>query len=133
MTHFERSLTVGIGAEAAYARLADPRRLTAYAPTVEHIGTQVVDGDPDAEAEEGAEGPAADAVEGHFLADAATRRVEWSIPGTGYAGSVVVGEGTASTSQVTVRLEADGEPDPAEVERLLDDSVRTIRRLLSGR
>ena len=131
MGAFERTTTVGVGAEAAYEILADPRRLSEYVPTIEHVDTIVVDGDPDASPEEGASG--SDAPEARFFADRTTRRIEWEGPGTGNEVSITVAEGTASTSQVTIGVVVGDDADPAEVERILDQAARNVRRLLSGR
>jgi carbon monoxide dehydrogenase subunit G len=131
MTAYERTTTVGVGAEAAYEILADPRRLSEYVATIEHVETAVVDGDPEAEPEEGV--TISPVPEARFFADRATRRIEWSDPEAGQEVSVTVAEGTASTSQVTVRYAVGDDADPAEVERLLDQTARSMRRLLSGR
>jgi Polyketide cyclase / dehydrase and lipid transport len=130
MADFERTTTVGLGADAAFEILSDPRRLSEYAPTIEHLETEVVDGDPEGDPEPTTTGGE---TEARFFADRRERMVEWEGPGTAYALSVRIAEGTASTSQVTIRLHTFDEPDGAEIERLLDGTARDIRRLLSGR
>jgi hypothetical protein len=127
---FERSTTVGVGADAAFAFLSDPANLPQYVPTVTLVEAIAVDGDPAAEPEEGAGNPADEA---RFLADTATRRIEWGGSGAAYGGSMVVDAGTASTSQVTVRLRTRDDVDGAEIDRVLDQAMRNLRRLLSGR
>ena len=130
MAEFERTTTVGIGADAAFAILADPTRLPEYAPTVRHVETTVVDGEPGDEPDV----RSAPAIpEARFFADREARRVEWVLPGADYEGSVVVDEGTVSTSQVTIRLRTRDDDGDAQLERMLDDTLRNLRRLLSRR
>jgi hypothetical protein len=129
MADFERSTTVGVGADAAFAYLADPSRLGEYVPTMTHVESIAIDGelgdDPDPEA--GTAGHQA-----RFVADSASRRIEWG-SGDAYRGSATVSPGTASTSQVVLRLHFGDEVDTPEVDRLLDEAMRNVRRLLSGR
>ncbi len=130
MAEFERTTTVGIGADAAFAVLADPARLPQYAPTVTHVETTVVDG----AAEEEANARTSPGIpEARFFADRAGRRVEWVVPNADYEGAVVVDVGTASTSQVTIRLRTRDDGGHPHLERMLEDTVRNLRRLLSRR
>ncbi len=126
MADYERSLTVGIGADAAFAFLADPGNLAAYAPPIAHVESIAVSGDPAEAAEEGeAEDPAA-AV--RFLPDAAARRVEW---GRGaYAGSASIESSTASTSTIVFRLRVRDDADPDAIRASLDQAARNVMRLL---
>ena len=142
MANFERTTTVGVGADAAFALFADPLRLPEYVGPMTHVGSTAIDGDPNAEPEDeagvgggaGLRRPAAPAVaEARFLADAARRRVEWGLPGAEYSGSIEVAAGTPSTSQVTIRLRVRDDAPAVEIERVLDQAVRNIGRLLSGR
>ncbi len=128
MADFERTTTVGVGADAAFAFLSDPARASDYVSTMALEDSTAVDGDPAVEAE-GYEAVA----EARFLADASTRRIEWGLPGDAYEGSMTVSTGTASTSQVTVRLHLRDDVDAAAVDRVLDQSIRSLQRLLSGR
>jgi hypothetical protein len=130
MADFERSTTVGVGADAAFAYLADPVRLTAYLPIVTLVDSTAVEGEGEDEAEVRARDGAAEAG---FLADATARRIEWGRPGETYGGSMDVLPGTTSTSQVTIRLRTRDDVDPAAIEGVLDQVVRNLRRLLSGR
>jgi hypothetical protein len=130
MPDFERTTTVGLGADAAYEILADPLRLPEYAPTIRHVETEVVDGELDPNPDSGS---TATTGEGRFFADKSTHRVEWAVPNAGYEGSIEVAEGTASTSQVTLRVRTIDEGGAAEVERMLDETIRNVRRLLSRR
>jgi hypothetical protein len=127
---FERTTTVGLGADAAFARIADPLRIPEYVPVVSHVGSDAEDGVPD-EAAAAAARPVG-LGEAHFLADAGTRRVEWGRPGSPYAGSMTIEAGTASTSRLTVRLTTRDDVDPAKVEEVLDQALRGLRRILSG-
>jgi hypothetical protein len=143
MADFERITTVGVGADAAFALFADPLRIPEYVGPMTHVESTAIDGDPDAEPEEEAGGgrgaglrrsaPPPDAVQASFLADASRRRVEWGLPGASYGGSIEVTPGTPSTSQVTIRLHVRDDAPAAEIDRMLDQTVRTIGRLLSGR
>jgi len=130
MAEFERTTTVGVGADAAFAFFADPQRIPDYVPTMVHVDTIAVDGgesiEPDPTGRQ-------DTDEARFLADRAARRVEWGRPGTAYAGSVTVAEGTPSTCQVTVRLHMRDDVDAAGVDRMLDETLRNIRRAVPGR
>jgi hypothetical protein len=130
MADFERTTTVGAGADAAFAFFADPQRITDWVPTTAHVETTVVDGNDLA-------GPdlagSRDRDEARFFVDREARRIEWGRPATSYAGSVVVAEGTASTSQVTLRLTTRDDVDAAGVDRMLDEALRNIRRAVSGR
>ncbi len=128
MADFERTTTVGVGGDTAFAFLSDPSRVSDYVSTMALEDSTAVDGDPAAEPE-GYEAVA----EAHFLADASTRRIEWGLPGESYEGSMTVTPGTASTSQVTVRLHLRDDVDAAAVDRVLDQSIRSLQRLLSGR
>lgn len=126
---FERSTTVGKGADAIFALLADPRSVADYVPLVSHVESTAEDGSPaalDALPTEGL-GPM------RFVADAATRRIEWGEPGAAYGGSITVEAGTSSTSQVTVRLRTRDDLDRAEVDGFLDQAVRGIRLLAARR
>ncbi|MHB8891817.1 MAG: SRPBCC family protein [Candidatus Limnocylindrales bacterium] len=132
MADFERSTTVGVGADTAFAFFADPGRLPEYVTTMRLEETTAVDGDPDAQPEADAKGlrPVSEA---RFLANRAARRVEWSLPGSDYAGSITVTAGTKSTSGVTIRLHIRDDAGTAEMDTVLDQTVRNIQRLLSGR
>jgi hypothetical protein len=130
MADFERSTTVGVGADAAFAFLSDPRRVPDYVTAMHFDEAIAVDGDPEAEIDDAEIRPVGEA---RFLADAAARRVEWGMADRDYGGSATVTAGTASTSQVTLRLHVRDDADTAEIERLLDQTVRNLQRLLSGR
>ena len=130
MADFERTTTLGVGADTAFAFFADPERIPEYVPTMAHVETIAVDGDESAEMDPRER---QEADEARFFVDRAARRVEWGLPGTVYAGSVVVGPGTASTCQVTISLHTRDDVDSAGVERMLDEALRNIRRTVSGR
>jgi hypothetical protein len=126
---FERSTTVGVDADKAFAFLSDPVRLPEYVGTMTLIESTAIDGAPGAEVEP------ADPVEqgARFFADRNTRRLEWGRPDGDYEGSIVVAPGTRSTSQVTIRLRTRADADAAAIERMLEDTLRLLRRHLSGR
>ena len=130
MADFERTITVGVGADAAFAFLSDPRRVPEYVTAVRFEEAIAVDGDPDAELDLAEVRPVGEA---RFLADAGARRVEWGMGDRDYGGSATVSVGTPSTSQVTLRLHVRDDADSTEIERMLDQTVRNLQRLLSGR
>ena len=126
---FERTTVIGMGADAAFARLADPLLIPAYVPLVAHAGSDAEDGVPDPAEARTPEGLG----EIRFHADVAARRLEWGEPGAAYAGSMTVAGGTASTSQLTIRLHTRDGVDRAKVEAYLEEAARNLRRVLSGR
>ena len=130
MADFERTTTVGVGADAAFGFLSDPQHLPEYVSTMSHVDSTAVDGDLHVEADVGGRHEEGDAS---FRVDGAARRLEWGRPGVDYGGSLSVDAGTASTSQVTIRLHTRDDADRAEIEQVLDQTVRNIQRLLSGR
>ena len=128
---FERTTVIGAGADAAFARLADPLLVPQYVPLVAHAGSDAEDGAP------GADEAEAVAPEGlgeiRFHADAAARRLEWGEPDAPYRGSMTIAAGTTSTCDLTIRLHTRDDIDPAKVEAYLEQSARSLRRLLAGR
>lgn len=120
----ERSTTVGMGADAAFAVLADPLRIPEYVPLVTHV---------DSTAEDGTEPAPASARETRFFADATARVVEWGEAGAAYSGSMTIEPGTASTSQLTIRLHVRDDADRARTDAFMDQAARNLRRILSGR
>ncbi len=131
MADFERTTTVGVGADAAFAYLSDPAHVSDYVAPMTHDDSWAIDGDP--EAEEEGEGSGEAIAQARFSTDTANRRIEWGMPDGGYGGSMTVERGTASTSQVTIRLHLRDDADQAAVEKVLGQSVRSLQRLLSGR
>lgn len=130
MADFERSAMVGVKADVAFAFLSDPSRLPEYVATVTHVDTTAVDGEVELEVD--AAGHETGVV--RFLADPVARRIEWGRTGTDYAGSIAIDEGPISdTSQVTLRLHTSDESDAVEVERVVNQTVRNIGRLLVRR
>jgi carbon monoxide dehydrogenase subunit G len=126
---FERTTTVGVGADAALDFLADPRHVSEYVPTITHVESTAVDGEVQIESD--VEGRRAAGV-ARFFVDRGARRIEWG-SGDVYGGSIEVAQGTPSTSDVTIRLHTRDDADEAEVRKLLDQTARTLGRLLSGR
>src|SRR3954452_20669131 len=106
MADYERSATVGASADAAFAFLADPDNLAEYVGPITHVDSLAIEGDPGAADESDEADPAAEA---HFLADAATRRVEWGRDA--YAGSATVEADTSSTSTNPIRLHVRDDAD----------------------
>jgi hypothetical protein len=122
---FERAVTIGVPADAAFAYLADPGNVAAYVGPISLVETVAVEGDP---AEIAASDEADDEAEASFLADAGTRRVTWSRGG--YAGSASVDATTASLSTITIRLHLRDDADPDAVRELLDATARNLQRVL---
>lgn len=127
---FERKTTVWVGVEEAFDFFADPANLPLYVPTVKLEEAVAVDGDPAAEPdpELGKGEPVA-----HFLPDRKAHRVEWGLPGGEYGGSIEVRQGTASSSDVTIRLHTRDDVDADQVKQMVEQVVRTLGRHLSGR
>jgi hypothetical protein len=122
---FERTFTVGVGADAAFAYLADPVHLPDYLPTVAHVESIAIDGADDPDAESTGEPT-------RFLPDAGARRIEWGRPGSAYEGSFTVEPGTTSTSQVTIRLRLRDDAPAEEIERMLAQAARSIGSKVRG-
>ena len=125
MVDFERTFTVGVGADAAFAYLADPVHLPDYLPTVAHVDSIAIDGadEPDA---------AATGEPTRFFPDAGARRIEWGVPGSEYEGSFTVEPGTTSTCQVTIRLRLRDDAPAEEIERMLAQAARSIGSRVRG-
>ena len=135
MAEFERTTTVGVGADAAFDFFADPQRITDYVPTMAHVETIVVDGEESARA-----GPRRDAATGTRRGSSWTGRrgaSSGAAPAPDYAGSITVAQGTASTCQVTVRLHTRDDVDVAgrraDAGRGAPEHPAGRRRALSGR
>ncbi len=126
---FERTTVIGMGADAAFARLADPLLIAEYVPLVTHAGSDAEDGAPEAGEARPPEGIGVI----RFRPDVAARRLEWGEPGAAYFGSMTVAAGTASTSQLTIRLHTRDDLDPSQVEAYLEEAARNLRRVLPGR
>lgn len=126
---FERTTVIGIGADAAFARLADPLLIPAYVPLVAHAGSDAEEGNPNEAEPRKPEGLG----EIRFHADVAARRLEWGEPRAAYSGSMTVAAGTASTSQLTITLHTRDDIDRAKVETYLEEAARNLRRVLPVR
>ena len=130
MADLEKSITVTVGADAAFDILSDPLRLPDYVATMRLEDSIAVEGELDLDAElEERDG----ATEAGYLADSRARRLEWGRPGADYGGSITVAEGTTRTSTVKIHLRTRDDADPVAVQRVFDETVANIRRLLSGR
>ena len=117
------------GADRAFVLLADPVRLPELVSTMRLEDSIAVEGEADLDADvDDRDG----APEAGFLADMATRHIEWGRPERDYGGSIDVAENTASTANVTLRLHTRDDADVAEVTRIVDATVATIRRVLSA-
>jgi hypothetical protein len=125
----ERTTTVGKGADALFAVLADAGTVPEYATLVTHVETIAEDGSPAALEALPREGLG----EVRFVPDAAARRIDWGEPGSAYHGSITIEAGTTSTSDVTIRLHVRDDVDRAQVEAFLEQAVRGIRRLAATR
>jgi hypothetical protein len=126
---FERTTVIGSGADAAFARLADPLLVPQYVPLVAHAGSDAEDGAPGDGESVASEGLG----EIRFHADTAARRLEWGEPDAPYRGSITIATGTTSTSDCTIRLHTRDDIDPAQVEAYLEQAARSLRRVLAGR
>lgn len=118
------------GAERAFDFLSDPVRVPDYVSTMRLEDSTAVEGGLDLDADvAGRDG----ALEAGFVADRATRRIQWGRPGSDYGGSIVVTPGTTNTAGVTIRLHTRDDADVAEVTRIFEQTISNIRRVLSGR
>ena len=118
------------GADRAFDYLADPVHLPEYVSTLRLDDSTAVDGELDVDADLGERGGAPGAG---FVADRATRRISWGRADGPYGGSIEVTTGTTNTSGVTLRLHTRDDTDAAEVTRIFEQAVASIRRVLSGR
>jgi hypothetical protein len=127
MADLERTFTVLTGADAAFDYLADPLHLPEYVPVMQLEDSVAVEGelDVDADLRERDGAPAAG-----FVADRRTRRIEWGRPDADYGGSIEIAAGTTSTASVTVHLRTRDDADEAEVAKVLDQAIASIRRQL---
>ena len=130
LADLEKTFLVLTAAETAFDFLSDPIRLPEYVATVRLEESIAVEGELDVDADLASRGGAPGAG---FVADRATRHIGWARPEHGYGGSIDVGEGTANTASVTVRLHTREDADDAEVTRVFDQAIANIRRALSGR
>ena len=125
----ERTFLVMAGADRAFGLLADPVRLPELVSTMRLEDSIAVEGEADLDADvDDRDG----APEAGFLADTATRHIEWGRPERDYGGSIDVAENTANTANVTLRLHTRDDADVAEVTRIVDATVAAIRRVLSA-
>ncbi len=125
MADFERSLTVGVTADAAFEYLADPANVAEYVGPISLLESIAIEGDP---SEIAASDEADDAAEARFLADTGARRVDWGRGG--YAGSMTVESITPSMSTITIRLHVRDTADPDAVVAMLDQTARSLQRVL---
>jgi hypothetical protein len=127
---FERRTTVWVGVEDAFDFFADPANLPLYVPMVRLEEALAVEGDPEAEPdpELGTPGPQA-----RFVPDRGTHRIEWGLSTDDYRGSIEIAPGTASSSDVTIRLHTRDDVDEEQVRQMIEQKVRTVGRHLSGR
>lgn len=126
----EKRFTVTTGADRAFDYLADPVHLPEYVSTLRLEDSTAVDGELDVDADLGERDGAPEAG---FIADRATRRIGWGRSEGPYGGSIEITPGTTNTSGVTLRLHTRDDADAAEVTRVFDQTVASIRRALSGR
>ena len=131
MADFERSTTVGAAPDVAFDFLSDPLHLPDYVATMTHVGSDADEGELHVEADvQGRH----ESGEARFAVDRRTRRVEWGRPGADYGGSITVSAGdTDGTSQVAITLHTHDDANRAEIETVLDQTVRNIGRRLLGR
>ena len=126
----EKTFLVLTSADIAFDFLSDPIHLPDWIATVRLEESIAVEGELDVDADLAARGGAPGAG---FVADRATRHIEWGRPEHAYGGSIDVSEGTANTASVTVRLRTRDDADVAEVTRVFEQTIANIRRVLSGR
>lgn len=130
LADLEKQFTVTTGADRAFDYLSDPVRLPEYVSTMRLEDSTAVEGELDVDADLKDRDGAPDAG---FVADRATRQITWGRPDGTYGGSIAITRGTTNTSTVVLRLHTRDDADVAEVTRIFEQSVASIRRLLSGR
>ena len=127
MPDFERTATLNAAPEDAYRYLADPSNLPRYIATMrvaqpEGAERLHVAADVQGRHEEG---------DARFHSDPEARRMEWSAPDRGgYSGSLQI-SASGGSSTVTIQLHVEHDHDRAEIDRVLDETVDNIRRLLA--
>jgi uncharacterized protein YndB with AHSA1/START domain len=128
MADFERTATVSAGPEEAFQFLADPANLPRYVATMRlatpdsgdrlHVAAEV-----QGRHEEG---------DTCFRADASRNCIEWGAgEGAGYGGWLQVSPSSGGSS-VTIHLHVQHDHDEAEINRVLDETVANIERLLTS-
>jgi carbon monoxide dehydrogenase subunit G len=130
LADLERTFIVMTPPEAAFDILSDPVRLPEYVPTLRLEDSIAIEGEADADA---VMAKRDGAPEAGFAADRKTRTMTWGRPEHDYHGSITVTDSTSSTANVTVRLHTRDDADAEAVGRVFDQSVASIRRILSGR
>ncbi len=130
LADLERTFTVLTGADAAFDILSDPTRLPDYVSTVRLEDSTAVEGELDVDDEIADRDGAPDAG---FVADRGTHTITWGRPGSDYGGSIVIAPSTTSSSRVTVSLHTRDDADVDAVTRVFDQSVASMRRILSIR
>ena len=126
----ERTFIVMAGADAAFQLLANPVRLPEYVPTLRLEDSIAIEGEADADADLAERDGA---LEADFVADRKTRTMTWGRRDRDYHGSLTVAQATASTANVTVRLHTRADADEAAVMKAFEESVASIRRLVTRR
>jgi uncharacterized protein YndB with AHSA1/START domain len=127
MAEFERTVTVATAPDNAFRFLADPRNLPRYVARMtvaqpEGGNTLRVAAEVEGRHEEG---------DARFRSDPAARRIEWGAGNsTGYRGWLQVAE-SGDGASVTIHLHVEREEDEAEIDRVLDETVSNIERLLA--
>jgi hypothetical protein len=132
VAELERTFLVMAGADAAFDVLADPVRLPDWVPTIQLADSIAIEGNADPDATD-AIAERDGAPEAGFVADRRTRTIRWGRPEHDYHGSIEVAEGTASTSNVTVRIHTRDDADAEAVTRVFDQALAGIRRLVMTR
>lgn len=126
MPDFQRSTTVNVDPERAFMFLADPANLPRY--VAEMVLAQPEDGERlrvaahvEGRHEEG---------DARFHTDPFRRYMEWSgEPSSSYRGSLQVSE-SGTGSSVTIRLHDERDENALEINRVLDETMKNIERLL---
>lgn len=126
MPEYERSAQVTADPDDTFRFLADPANLPRYVASMSlarpEQGDQLrVAAEVQGRHEEG---------DAHFSADSTQRRIAWGAEGSsGYRGSIDVTEADGG-SAVLIRLHIEHAHDESEINRVLDETVSNIERLL---
>lgn len=126
MRDFERTATVARAPDDTFRFLAEPSNLPRYVARMSQARPETGDrvhvaADVQGRHEEG---------DAHFRADPVGRRLEWGAQGTGgYGGWLQVADAPGGAG-VTIHLHVQHDEDESEINRVLDETVANIERLL---
>jgi hypothetical protein len=129
MPEFERRITVGLDADSAFDRLAEPAQLPNWLVGISLDESIAVDGDPNLQ-DQGEAAPVAPSAQ--FRPDRVARTIEWASPSGDYAGTLEVKPMLAGMCSVTVRLQTRDPVKAAAADDAFDGLVKKLQRRLTA-